>query len=737
MSEYDHPIEDANNTAVKLFIGAALALALINALMYLSFRDIVFVYYIAYSLSFVAATMVIHSLDLNFDLPIQDRSYLFLSYHCMIIFLSLFVSTALQTKQFMPRVEIFLVFCRWLAVAMAVATLIDGRFFSYTLIAFFPVSVAMLGIITYAYFKGIPSANLLALGVGFFLIGVISSYMVNNALIPSNMITDRGQLIGSIAEMVLFSIALFRKVLTLNEDKHAANQALLMHSEQAKAVLESTVIERTKELNLAKLEAEQANHARGEFFATINHEMRTPLNGILGMIEVLYQQKDQTTSARHLKTLKSASQQLSSLINNVLDLSKIDHNTNLEVQTVDFNLLDLVDELEDIFVTMANDKDIELNLRITDTQTLGRQGDYAKLRQILVNLIGNAVKFTEHGSVNLEVSAGDKPDQLVFSVMDTGSRMEPEQLRNIFTAYHQLPRKDGHSYSGTGLGLAIAKNLTSVMGGTLNVESKLGQGTRFNLKLNLKSIDLQSSNNTDHQHPLKTVNLSDKCILVVDDSAINQQVVEAFLASSGITLIAVKDGQKAIDRYQQGDIDIVLMDFQMHPINGIVATRGIRDFETQHKIEHCPIILHTADTRPEVLQEANQAGADHCLYKPYTQIQLLSLICDFFEVEFNGDEIDTVDVKSEQLLINKFLDHCHTSFNQCTQHMEQHDFDALGQEIHQMLGSCGVFGATSMYDTLQQIETLLNQNQQEPAPIEQLLSTAKEQLQLYAQAAKL
>ena len=721
-----------HSTIIKIFIGAALIISLINMLMYWSFKDRVYIYYTAYVLSFISATFVINSFDLYFDWPMQDRSLLFLTYHSMIIFISLFIGEVLQSKRNMPRIDFILKACRWLAVCIAILTLVDGNYFSYTIVAFIPISAFFLVILIYANIVGNSSANLLAIGIALFLIGIIITQLVSAGLVPANVVTEHAGVIGAIAEMIIFSVALFRRVVDLN----TANTFLLSQTQDAKIQLERTVIKRTGELNLAKLAAEKANENRSDFFANINHEMRTPLNGILGMIEVIGQRQEKIISTQHLKTLKTSSHQLSSLINNVLDYSKLNHNSVLEIQSTDFNLLDLISELEDIFFNMAEDKGITLNLVVADDLPLGRQGDYMKLRQVLINVMGNAIKFTDSGQVKLAILQGSSVHDLIFRVIDTGAGIVEEKIEHIFTPYLQVSGSDNHRQSGTGLGLTISKKLTSIMNGTLSAQSKVGKGTQFDLCLPLKSVILRHKSDADIGHPIKTIDLSDKCILVADDSEINRQVVDAFLSSSGITVVAVKDGHQALDRFKQGGIDIILMDLHMGAAGGITATQKIRAFETNNKVEHCPIIIHTADTGADILQQANQAGADHCLYKPYTQMQLLSILCDFFDLEFDSEKIEVVEVTNMEPLVDKFLEHCNTSLNHCYTHIGNHNFESLGQEIHQMLGSCGVFGATSMYATLQKVERLLNEHTVEASPLLLLLATVAEQLQTYNQATK-
>ena len=719
-------------TIIKIFLGAALIISLINTLMYWSFKDRIYIYYTAYVLSFISATFVINSFDLYFDWHMQDRNILFLTYHSMIIFISLFIAEVLQTERRMPWINFILRACRWLALVTAILTLVDGNYFSYTIIAFIPVSTFFLVILIYANLVGNSSANLLAIGVALFLSGIILSQLVNSGVVPVNVVTEHGNIIGSLAEMIIFSVALFRRVVNLN----AANTDLLNQTQDAKNKLEKTVTQRTEELNQAKQAAEQANEARSDFFANVNHEMRTPLNGILGMIEIISEQQEKIISTRYLKTLKTASHQLSSLINNVLDHSKLNHHAELEVQVTNFNLLDLIDELKDIFLNMAEDKGILLNIQAADGLSLGRQGDYIKLRQVLINLLGNAIKFTDSGQVKLIIVKGPSEEDLIFRVSDTGCGISDDQIEHIFHAYNQVSRNTNFRQSGTGLGLAISKKLSLIMGGTLEVKSELGEGAQFNLCLRLKPVIWRNKDDASKAHAIKTVDLSDKCILVVDDSEINQQVVNAFLASSGIRLIAAKNSQQALDQFKQGGIDVVLMDLHMGTVNGIEAIQNIRNFETNNKVEHCPIVMHTADTGKDVLRKALHAGADHCLYKPYTQIELLSILCDFFELDFDSQEIDAVEVTNMRSVVDKFLEHSNISLKQCYSHIELGDFESLSQEIHQMLGSCGVFGATSMYATLQKMESLLDENKQEPSALLLLLATATGQLNMYHQAAQ-
>ena len=285
---------------------------------------------------------------------------------------------------------------------------------------------------------------------------------------------------------------------------------------------------------------------------------------------------------------------------------------------------------------MAEDKGLSLSFQVQGDLILDRHGDYGKLKRVLINIMGNAIKFTHSGRVELTILQGSSEDELMFSIADTGDGIAEAQIERIYTAYHQVPGSNGFQKTGSGLGLSISKTLTIVMGGTLNVKSELGKGTQFDLCLPLKPLILRHKKEVNINRAINPVNLSGKCILVADDSDINQEVVSAFLSSTGISVVAVTDGKQALDRFQLGGIDIVLMDLHMGVMDGITATSLIREFEANNNLEHCPIIFHTADTGEETLGQANEAGAERCLYKPYTQAKLLSTLYEFIDLKLDG-----------------------------------------------------------------------------------------------------
>ena len=632
-SDNSRSIGEIHATIVKMYIGAGLLVTLINVLMCLFFRDRVYIYYSAFTFSFIFATVAINSFDLFLNVQFQNRNLFLLSYLSVLFFLSLFIGEVLQTNKNMPWIEGALKISRLILVTIGIMTTFNESHVSYVLVATIPASMLFLPILVAASRQGAPYAKTLMVGVMLLISGAMTTVLVNKGVLPKNEVTVHGILIGSIAEMVIFSVTLFRRVIDSNAEAQSALSAMAEH---ASTKLENTVIARTRELNQAKQAAEQANENRRDFFSNINHEMRTPLNGILGIIGVIGQQDEKTVSARHFKTLKIAGHQLSHLVSNVLDHSRLSSNAALQIQPINFNILDIVNELEDIFYNMAEDKGLSLSFQVQGDLILDRHGDYDKLKRVLINIMGNAIKFTHSGRVELTILQGSSEDELMFSIADTGDGIAEAQIERIYTAYHQVPGSNGFQKTGSGLGLSISKTLTIVMGGTLNVKSELGKGTQFDLCLPLKPLILRHKKEVNINRAINPVNLSGKCILVADDSDINQEVVSAFLSSTGISVVAVTDGKQALDRFQLGGIDIVLMDLHMGVMDGITATSLIREFEANNNLEHCPIIFHTADTGEETLGQANEAGAERCLYKPYTQAKLLSTLYEFIDLKLDG-----------------------------------------------------------------------------------------------------
>ena len=386
-----------------------------------------------------------------------------------------------------------------------------------------------------------------------------------------------------------------------------------------------------RDLLEAKQAAEAANIAKSRFLATISHEVRTPMNGVLGMLELLQKTELSEKQSGFIDNAIRSGKGLLSLINDILDFSKIESN-KLKLDRVPFNIEDTVNDALQVVTEQANRKNIEL---ITEIIDIDKQliGDEQRLRQILINLIGNAVKFTEHGyvKVRVEKTAVYKTGlQLKFEISDSGIGITPEALPHIFKDFTQQDDSTTRRFGGTGLGLAITKQLVNMMGGEIHVQSTPGKGSSFWITLQFESqIPGRSKQIDEAALEIESEQLVDEVmldarILLAEDNAINKEVASAMLESAGCDVVAVDDGQKALKALQTERFDLVLMDCQMPTMDGFEATRTIR--REQAKYPHVPIIALTADIQHGITDQCRQAGMDDYLSKPFTHESLIDIV---------------------------------------------------------------------------------------------------------------
>lgn len=391
-------------------------------------------------------------------------------------------------------------------------------------------------------------------------------------------------------------------------------------------------------LQQARDTAESANRAKTDFLANISHEIRTPMTAILGYAENL-QESDlsKTERAEIFQTITRNSHHLLNLIDDILDMSKVEAG-RLTVENIQCSPAQIVQNVADLLRIRTRKKQLSLDVQFQGPIPKFIQTDPTRLHQILVNLVGNAVKFTESGSVKVVVSLTDSSPQgaplLRIDVIDTGTGIDNTQLEQIFTPFRQADSSTTRRFGGTGLGLAISKNLAHLLGGDLRVTSTPGTGSTFTL-----TIETGSLNNvtmlTDFSESLKTslpepspaatlTDLSEKQILVVEDGEDNQKLISHFLEKSGAKVTLAENGQFAIDLIEQKDpdlFDVILMDIQMPILDGIEATRYLRAQGVE-----TPIIALTAHAMPEDRQKCLQAGCDAFLTKPITKSKLLETV---------------------------------------------------------------------------------------------------------------
>lgn len=380
-------------------------------------------------------------------------------------------------------------------------------------------------------------------------------------------------------------------------------------------------------LQQAKQNAEQTAAAKAAFLANMSHEIRTPLNGVLGMLDLVMHQPLHAYIKSQLSTAIKSGNSLLSIVNDVLDFSKI-NSGQFSLEMIDFELTALVDEVITTFDYLANKKNLYLKVSGLPNRQTWLKGDPHRIKQVLVNLLGNALKFTSEGGVELRIDIEPSiPCKVSFSIIDTGIGLSSAQQRDLFVAFSQADGSTTRKYGGTGLGLAISKELVEHMQGTIEVQSELGQGAAFNVSLPLAlgaapALIMQSA-----------VASADEmlCIgvLLVEDNEINREIAASMLQSFGCRVKTASTGKEAITELQRlphQDIAIVLMDCLMPEMDGYEATRRIRAGEAGDCWQQVPILALTANAMPEDRERCLDAGMNDYLTKPFQRNDLETCI---------------------------------------------------------------------------------------------------------------
>ncbi len=378
-------------------------------------------------------------------------------------------------------------------------------------------------------------------------------------------------------------------------------------------------------LGRAKEAAEESTRAKGIFLATMSHELRTPMNGVLGCTQLLKDSSLTDQQRELIETMHRSADALLTLVNDILDFSKIEAG-KMSLEVANVNLRALVGDVTTLAEGLAAQKDLTISLKIDADVPEEFRGDPIRLRQILFNLVGNAIKFTKQGGVTIAISSStrDVTDEsgvvvLQWSVQDTGIGLTPEQQANLFKAYAQAEASTARRFGGTGLGLMICRQLVELMGGTITVNSVSGQGSTFAYTTNLlpaihREITASSSgtdqrNVGDQVGPLR--------VLVADDNEINQVVACKFLQKLGCQVEVARTGREAVEAITRTVYDVVLMDCEMPDMDGYEATREIR-LREDGTLSHLPIMALTGHASDEDAQKCHQAGMDKVMTKPLT-----------------------------------------------------------------------------------------------------------------------
>jgi signal transduction histidine kinase/CheY-like chemotaxis protein/HPt (histidine-containing phosphotransfer) domain-containing protein len=371
-----------------------------------------------------------------------------------------------------------------------------------------------------------------------------------------------------------------------------------------------------QQLQLANEDAIRSRVEKEEFFAYTSHEIRTPLNAVVGMSRLLGETDLNPVQQKYLRTITSSAQNILFLVNDVLDLSKIESGT-IELETVDFSIQDIISELINSLDFKLREKNVSLISRLDQSIPKVLMGDPHRINQIVLNLVDNAIKFTSDGEVCIKISVrheGENSISLLFEISDTGIGIRRSRLDTIFDSFKQETTQTTRQYGGTGLGLAITKNLIQLMDSEIHLESTYGEGSRFSFELELK----KSNNKTLNAGLLNNTrnSLRDLMVLVVDDNTLNREIFFDLINNkkNNVNVEMATDGKMALLKVKQSNYDIILMDIQMPRMDGYEATRQIRKLKGSKG--RTPIIAMTAHVLDGVAEKCNQAGMNDCVFKP-------------------------------------------------------------------------------------------------------------------------